>query len=197
MTPEESVRAMAERLLAIDYRRHGDKSWSKAALLREYFRRAARWADAYGCDTRVPFFDIALCVDPQVRAAPEVVDGVVNGVRPDARNAITKVAPFILQWAALRAAPDFALPSGLEDPFEPLILVFERDGGFHTENGEANLEYRAVPLRTWRERAADPPMPSFAPGVLDEIDRTGSMKQFGYVMGPDGKPVGRSAPGEK
>ncbi|MFI5897840.1 hypothetical protein ACIA5D_47935 [Actinoplanes sp. NPDC051513] len=31
MTPEEAVDAMAERLAAIDYRRHGDKAWSKAA----------------------------------------------------------------------------------------------------------------------------------------------------------------------
>ena len=59
MTPEEAVNAMAERLAAIDYQRHGDKAWSKTALIREYFRRAARWADAYGCDIKTPFFDIA------------------------------------------------------------------------------------------------------------------------------------------
>ncbi|SNY69396.1 hypothetical protein [Paractinoplanes atraurantiacus] len=186
MTPEESVQAMAERLRAVDYARRGDKAWSKAALLREYFRRAARWADAYGCETRTPFFDIAQCVDPGVRAEQAVIDGLVRDVDDGTRNAIRQVAPFMLHWAALRAAPGGVMPEGLEDPFEPLILLFERGGGFHTENGEVNLEYLAAPLRGWRERASAPPMASFAGEALDEIDRAGSVAQFGHVIGPDG-----------
>src|SRR3954465_2089920 len=110
MTPEESVQAMADRLRAIDYERHGDKAWSKAALLKEYFRRAARWADAYGCDTRTPFFDIALCVNPTIRADQETVDNVLRAVDSGTRNGITRVAPFILNWAALRAAPGVTVP---------------------------------------------------------------------------------------
>ncbi|UQU67764.1 hypothetical protein COUCH_16450 [Couchioplanes caeruleus] len=191
MTPDEAVQAMADRLRAVDYERRGDKAWSKAALLREYFRRAARWADAYDCDTRSPFFDIAQCVDPSVRADQTVIDSLVRDVSSGTRNAITRVAPFILHWAALRAAPAVTVPPELEDPFEPLILLFERGGGFHTENGEVNLEYLAAPLRGWRERAGTPPMVSFAPEVLDEIDRSGSMAQFGFVTGPDGRPVSR------
>ena len=70
MTPDEAVRAMAERLEAISWERFGDRSWSKAALMKEYFRRAARWAAAYECDTRIPFFDIAACVDPGVDPPP-------------------------------------------------------------------------------------------------------------------------------
>jgi hypothetical protein len=189
MTPEESVQIMADRLRAIDYERHGDKAWSKAALLREYFRRAARWADAYGCDPRTPFFDIALCVNPGIRADDEVVDTVLHKVASGTRNAITRVAPFILHWSAFRAAPGVTVPPELEDPFEPLILLFERDGGFHTENGEVNLEYLAAPMRGWRAFASRPPMPSFAPDDLDEIDRAGSIAQFGYVVGPDGRPA--------
>jgi hypothetical protein len=171
MTPEEAVAAMADRLRAIDYERRGDKAWSKAALLREYFRRVARWADAFGCDTRTPFFDLALCVNPNVRADQAVVDDVLRAVADGTRNAITRVAPFILHWAALRAEPGVAIPPELEDPFEPLILLFERGGGFHTENGEVNLEYLSAPMRGWRDRANAAPMPSFSPEALDAIDR--------------------------
>jgi hypothetical protein len=32
-------------------------------------------------------------------------------------------------------------------------------------------------------------MESFAADALDEIDRAGSMAQFGYVIGPDGEPL--------
>jgi hypothetical protein len=191
MTPDESVQAMADRLRAIDYERHGDKAWSKAALLREYFRRAARWADAYACEARTPFFDIAACVNPHVRADQAVVNSVLQDVESGTRNAITRVAPFILHWAAARAAAGDNVPPQLEDPFEPLILLFERDGGFHTENGEVNLEYLAAPMRGWRAFASKPPMPSFAPQDLDEIDRAGSIAQFGYVIGPAGLPAGQ------
>ena len=182
MTPDEAVRAMAARLSAIEWERHGDKAWSKAALLREYFRRAARWAIAYECDTRVPFFDIAACVDLSIRADQGVLDDVLEQVRAAGRS-VTRVTPFLLHWAALSATPSVDLPPDLEDPFEPLVLLFERDGGFHTENGEVNLEWLSVPMAGWRNRADNPPMASFAADVLDEIDRAGSIAQFGYVMG--------------
>ncbi|MEU8229145.1 hypothetical protein AB0C12_05995 [Actinoplanes sp. NPDC048967] len=188
MTPDEAVRAVAARLSTVGWERHGDKTWSKSVLLKEYFRRAARWAAAYDCDTKVPFFDIALCVDPNVRADRGVIDELLESVRSSGWN-VRQVVPFILHWAALSATPGFAYPPGLEDPFEPLIRMFERDGGFHTENGEVNLEYKSVRMAGWRNRAGDPPMTVFSDDVLDEIDRAGSIAQFGYVIGPDGRPV--------
>ncbi|MGW4941827.1 hypothetical protein ACWEOZ_09585 [Actinoplanes sp. NPDC004185] len=36
MTPDEAVRAVAARLSTIGWERHGDKTWSKAALLKGY-----------------------------------------------------------------------------------------------------------------------------------------------------------------
>ncbi|MBW6436341.1 hypothetical protein KZ829_21615 [Actinoplanes hulinensis] len=188
MTPDQAVHAVAARLRAVDWARHGHRCWSKSALLREYFRRAAQWAAARECDTAVPFFDIAACVDPGVRAGQRVIDDLVDDV--DGGWDVDNVIPFVLHWAALRATPGFVVPAGLADPFEPLILLFERDGGFHIENGEVDLEYRSVPMRGWRKHAGDPPMPSFAPEVLDEIDRAGSVAQFGYLIGPDGGPAG-------
>jgi hypothetical protein len=188
MTPDEAVQAVATRLSAIDWERHGHRTWSKAALLKEYFRRVARWAAAYDCDTKVPFFDLALCVDPNVRADQGVVDELLETLKSSGWN-VRQVVPFILHWAALSATPGFTYPSGLEDPFEPLIDLFERDGGFHTENGEVNLEYKSIRLGGWRNRAGDPPMAGFTADVLDEIDRAGSLAQFGYVIGPDGQPV--------
>ena len=190
MRPDEAVADMAARLGAVDWTRHGDKAWSKAALLKEYLRRAAQWAIAYECDTRTPFFDIAVCVDPSVRVDQAVVDELVKKVEPGGWDA-THVAPFIVRWAALRAREDVDLPADLDDPFLPLILLFERGGGFHTENGEVNLEWKSVRLTGWRKRATDPPLPSFAADHLDELDRAGSLAQFGYVMGPDGEPAGQ------
>lgn len=183
MTPDESVRSTAARLSAVDWQRHGYRTWSKAALMLEYLRRTALWADAYGCDSRVPFFDLAACMNPGIRADRDVVDDVLAKVGKGGWN-VKQIAPFILHWAALRPVLG-EFPPGLEDPFEPLLLLFERDGGFHTENGAIELEYLSVPMRDWRTRASRPPMASFAAEDLDEIDRAGSLEQFGYVMGRD------------
>lgn len=187
-TPDRAVQAMVARLSAIDWERHGHRCWSKAALLREYFRRAARWARTYECDTPVPFFDIAACVDPTVRADPQTIDDLLAAVNGGWN--VDHVIPFILHWAALRATTGIRVPADLEDPFEPLIRLFERDGGFHTEKGDVILEYLAVPMRGWRQRADNAPMPSFAADALDEIDRAASLAQLGYIMGPDGNPAG-------
>ncbi|GIF08923.1 hypothetical protein [Actinoplanes siamensis] len=185
MTPDEAVHAMAVRLSLVDWERRGDKAWSKAALLKEYFRRAARWAIAYGCDTRVPFFDIAACVNSSIRADQNEIDHLLEKIVAGRGGWNAKqMAPFILHWAALRATPDIALPPELEDPFEPIVLLFERGGGFHTEHGEVNLEWLSVPTSGWRKRADAPPMLAFTPEVLDEIDRAGSIAQFGHVIEP-------------
>ncbi|MBM2622941.1 hypothetical protein JIG36_46325 [Actinoplanes sp. LDG1-06] len=82
------------------------------------------------------------------------------------------------------AASSADLPDDLEDPFEPLIQLFERGGGFHTEKGAVNLEWKSVRMAGWRDRAEAPAMSSFAADALDEIDRTGSLAQFGRVVGP-------------
>jgi hypothetical protein len=183
MTPDESVRATAARLSAVDWQRHGYRTWSKAKLLLEYLRRMAQWSQAYGCDEPVPFFDLARYVNPDVRADPQLVEEATSRAAKGGWNA-EQLVPFILHWAAVRASPGVRLPEELEDPFEPLLLLFERDGGFHTANGFAEMEYLSVPLTKWRQRATRPPLPSLDAEALDEIDRAGSMKQFGYVMGP-------------
>ncbi|MBL7260843.1 hypothetical protein [Paractinoplanes lichenicola] len=67
---------------------------------------------------------------------------------------------------------------GLEDPYEPLLLLFERGGGFHIENGVVDLEWKSVRIAAWRSRATDPPA-GLAPEVLDEIDRAGAAARFG------------------
>ncbi|MEU4694882.1 hypothetical protein [Actinoplanes sp. NPDC023714] len=185
MTPDEAVDAMAARLSTIDWERHGDKAWSKAALLKEYFRRASLWAAAFHYDTGGPFFDIAAQVDPAIRADQQVIDALVEKIAAGRGGwNVKQLTPFLLHWAALRATPGVALPPDLEDPFEPLILLFERGGGFHTEHGEVNLEWKSVSMSGWRDRAGSPPLRSLTREALDEIDRKGSIAQFGRVIGP-------------
>jgi hypothetical protein len=175
---------MVARLAQISWERHGHRAWSKAALLKEYFRRAARWSTALACTPRTPFFDIAACVDPAIRADPAAIDQLTQIANQGGANwGVAHVLPFIVHWSALRATPGIVLP-GLKDPFEPLILLFERDGGYHMEQGGVNLEWMTMRVSGWRDRAADQPMASFDPQLLDQIDQAGSMEQFGHPPKP-------------
>ncbi|MFF4650880.1 hypothetical protein [Streptomyces sp. NPDC001380] len=165
---------MAERLFAIEW---ADTEaafvhdWSRVLLMREYLRRAALWVQAYGIDDSWPFFDLAAHIDPTVRAAPELVarmeealDGRVG--LPLAYNSCFHAT----HWAALQDARE--LPA-LDDPFEPLITLFERGGGFGTENRSADFTLAMVPFRTWEHHVASEPVVTLDPAVLDRLDQEG------------------------
>ena len=68
-------RTVLERLRAIDWSDDSkafEHANSRALLMREYLRRAALWARAYGAERSWPFFDIAEYVDAAVQTPPEV-----------------------------------------------------------------------------------------------------------------------------
>ncbi|MFC9751821.1 hypothetical protein [Streptomyces sp. NPDC056921] len=71
---DDRARAVIGRLRAVD-RIDGSAAYehanSRAPLMREYLRRAARWARAYGAEESWPFFDIAEHVAPEVRTPPD------------------------------------------------------------------------------------------------------------------------------
>lgn len=183
MNVDEAVHQTVERLRRIRWERPGHRAWSRAVLLREYLRRVAQWRAAYDCSPDTPFFDIAACVESSIRVQPELIDGLSKEL--DERGAeldVIYLVPHIVNWTALRATPGVRLPD-LEDPFEPLMLMFERGGGFHMEQG-VNLEWITVSLRGWRDRLNEQPMASLDPEALDKIDEEGSMKQFGYRIEP-------------
>lgn len=63
----------AERIVAVDWRGSFDHRRSRAYLMKEYLRRAARWVQATGATTW-SWPDIAAAIDPAVRADPAVVE---------------------------------------------------------------------------------------------------------------------------
>src|SRR4051812_34686615 len=111
MTSTDAELLMLERLQAVDWEQHDLRTLSRMRLLQEYLRRAAQWAVAVGCESEWPFFDIARCLDPAIRADPELVHRLEdhlasNGAQWYAR----KIGPpSMLHWAALRSRPDVSL----------------------------------------------------------------------------------------
>jgi len=142
--------AVLSRLLTADWDGLSsfDHAVSRRTLMREYLRRAAWWARELHAEGEWPFFDIAVRFAPDVRAPEDLTAPLETLIHE--RIGWPRVASTCraaLRWAALLDA-GVPVPEGLPDPFEPLILMFERGGGFMTENGFIELDGSSLPLIT-------------------------------------------------
>lgn len=132
---DHSSHAVLERLRAIDWSddlKAFEHANSRALLMREYLRRAALWARAYGAEQSWPFFDIAEHIAEAIRTPPEdaaALEEILSGLAPASLKITCRGA---VRWAALRQA-QIEWPGDLPDPYEPLILMYERGGGYFLE----------------------------------------------------------------
>ncbi|WP_231905072.1 MULTISPECIES: hypothetical protein [Streptomycetaceae] len=144
---------------------------SRTALMAEYLRRAATWANELGGADRWPFFDIAGRVAPAVRADPDQADRLERYLEENVGGFSTENAcRWALRWATLRDVQGDHLPR-LADPFEPLILMYERGGEIvPDETRSFNFGTRVVRALTWQEHLSPDPIVSLDPATLDALD---------------------------
>jgi hypothetical protein len=161
------------RLLVIDWNSPlaFDHRQSRARLMKEYLRRAALWATELDGGKPWPFFDIAELIAPDVHPPQEMADQleavIDEGIGWPAVQTVCRAA---LRWAALL---DFGhpIPPVLPDPYEPLLLMFERGGGFTTEHGFIELDGASVSRRSIADYLSDEPvLASLDPDYLDALD---------------------------
>jgi hypothetical protein len=168
----EAQREVAELLTQNDwnpadaYRR----SRSRALLMREYLRRSALWARDLGAEQEWPFFDIANRLNSAVRADKLLVQDVERSLTgrslwPSVKDSCI----YALHWAALvdGRSPDIAR---FEHPFDPLLTLYSRGGGFTSEHGFLDLDGISVRLLTCAENAEIEPAPLLSPTFLDDLD---------------------------
>ncbi|MFD0279456.1 hypothetical protein ACFVHB_36955 [Kitasatospora sp. NPDC127111] len=173
----DAPRATADRIRAIEWRafeRADAHVFSRAALLEEYFRRAALWLDAHGEPAWWPFFDLAAVVAPSVRADPALIAEVEGFIDEHVANPhVLTGSVAAVHWAALREARGVRLDDP-PDPFEPLIRFYERGGiAFRLENGFVDLGVVMVPRGNWRQHLAPTPVVELDDRVLDTVDAEG------------------------
>ncbi|HEX3789911.1 MAG TPA: hypothetical protein VHW44_18735 [Pseudonocardiaceae bacterium] len=172
MTPQNRTAAVLARLLAVDW--SGETSFdfprSRARLMKEYLRRAAFWARAFEATDQWPFFDVVASLAPEVRtpegAAAELETLISTRI---GWPSVAASARYALRWAAVLDA-GVHVPSTLADPFEPLLLLFERGGGYTTEHGFVDLGGASVRLLSWPDHLADEPVVSLDPAELAGLD---------------------------
>jgi hypothetical protein len=169
------VTELADRLTAIDW----DASTiefavhrrSRVALMREYLRRAAWWADRYKAADDWPFFDIAALVDQGVRADQAAVQQVnASLARPGPWPTVKDTCVWALHFAALLDA-GVELPD-LPHPFDPLIVVYERGGGFLPGNtGLLEIDLAGIDSGTLQDNLTTQPGAPMTESELDALDR--------------------------
>ena len=166
------VNAVADRILAVDWSGPLTRTRSRAALMREYLRRSAWWAQA-GNGAEWPFYDIASTVDPSVRADPAVVQRVLAHLDRSRQGVLVqRAAEAALHFAALRESgrPLPAVPASAADPFEPLVAMFERGGGFRLGGGTLiEVDTAGLPKGTLAQNLVEAPYVDM--NHLDELDQ--------------------------
>ncbi|MFG3532780.1 hypothetical protein ACGF8B_39645 [Streptomyces sp. NPDC047917] len=169
-----------ERLRAIDWNDDSaayEHANSRALLMREYLRRAAGWARAYRAEESWPFFDIAEHVTPGVRTPSDVateLEAVLTGLAP---SSLKKTCRGAVRWAVLRGAGG-ELPRDLpDDPYEPLLLMYERGGGYFVEEF-IDLDGAMLRLGTVESNLSARPFRTLAPATLDALDAEGEITYF-------------------
>jgi hypothetical protein len=166
----DRVAGLAERIKAIDWAGSFDRTRSRGYLMKEYLRRAAWWAKATESQ-EWPFFDIAAAVDPAVRADPAAVRDVEAHVKEKLQGVhATRACVRALHFAALLDA-GADVPEAPAQPFEPLLVMFERGGGFRVGGGGL-IEVDTLGLRagTVEQNLLAEPVVELDQAALDALD---------------------------
>jgi hypothetical protein len=164
--------ATLARLEAVDWK--GDSGFdhrrSRVQLMAEYLRRAARWAQFLDAADEWPFFDIPAHVDPSIQVpadqAKDLEALIYRGIGWPSVETASRAA---LRWAALLDV-GISLPPGLEDPYEPLLVMFDRGGGWTIEAGFIDVDGAAVRQQTWLDHLSTKPVTALDPATLDALD---------------------------
>ncbi|MDT0326812.1 RDD family protein [Nocardiopsis lambiniae] len=172
MSGATQVDALAVRIHAIDWNGNLDHTRSRVLLMREYLRRMALWTrtlDARGW----PFYDLAEFAAPGIRATDEVLKGVKDD--PDIVRqfpTVGKTCVWALHLAAARDA-GASLPD-LPDPFEPLIRMYERGGGFSlSTTGTIDIDGAGIHRGTLLHHLGDTPKAPETDTELNALDDIG------------------------
>ncbi|GAA1717119.1 hypothetical protein GCM10009745_77260 [Kribbella yunnanensis] len=172
VTDTAAAEAMVERLLAVKW--DGDTAFarrkSRARLGREFLRRTAQWAVAVGAEERWPFSDLAGALDPELTVDPELLARLApDDMSSDPFPVPPVVGEAIVRWAALGNLPKERFPE-LDDPYEPMLALFDRGGAYKRAPGELNLGFSSIQVRTVADRAALEPLPIDV-AALDALDQ--------------------------
>jgi hypothetical protein len=128
----------------------------------------AAWADALGVPKEWPFLDLAVVFDPAVENDPVWMQRLEADSGHQLWTMSRKVVADMFRWASLGGRPRERFPD-FDDPYEPMIQLFERGGEIWPGHGAIEFYLGSVPYRDIAERLSQPPVAIDAP-TLDALD---------------------------
>jgi hypothetical protein len=145
---------------------------ARGQLAGEFLRRKAVWANALGRTERWQFADLALLFDPSLPTNPAWLEGVEAAVGYELQSMVRSVITDMFRWVALGDRPYQRFPE-FDDPYEPVVQVFELGGQFWQRTGGIDLPAGGPAYLSLEERLAQSPIPIDPETLarLDEEDR--------------------------
>ena len=149
--------AALQRVREISWKYEPERRQSHTALMQEYLRRSALWAEALGRTADWPWYDVAAELPEESGETEDRwLEKVINELHQHVYQATKDATPAMqlayvrfISWAAVKDLPAtrrFILP----DPYEPLIVLFERGGWFRPEQGYVDLGNTNCSLGGWQ-----------------------------------------------
>jgi len=160
---------------------------SSLRLVVESLRRVAEWVVLSGRGDNLTARDV-LTVDLAGLLLPElVVAPALDAELPDPKRLQTCADRIIRNFVRWEASADHPLlaTSGLWEPYEPLIRLFERGGELFTHHGFIHVNHcDSFHPKSLREYADVPPMLDLGDHALDRLER--ELRSAAHPSGPTG-----------
>ncbi|MEE1930957.1 hypothetical protein V1J52_22725 [Streptomyces sp. TRM 70351] len=169
MTTPRDVLTRLQSITWLDVDACFDHERSRAALMLEYLRRAGAWAQFCDAEQAWPFFDIGALIDPALQVEEDVAADLEAFVSKVFWDSHKKVCRGAVKWPEVVRRHGVDLPD-LGDPYEPLLLMFERGGGFSMVNEFVDLTGAMIPVRNLHHHLSNPLLESTHTEALDALD---------------------------
>lgn len=172
MTQDNSVDRTIARIKAIKWELNDSRTASHIALLKEYLRRASLWATALGCTDKWPFFDVAAQIKSSLRSNEAKIEEVECHLAPlPISRTIRRFCEWFVHWSVVKNSPEITRIA-LPDPYEPLILLYERGGDFYREHVFLCFSVGCFPIGKLSDHYSLSPHILLDEEVLDQLDKT-------------------------
>lgn len=162
------------RILSLNWQ-GGDanRRGSQLALFNEFLRRVALWCEALEwLDAHPIASDLPGRVLPRVRATPVNTTLMQQTLRTLGKTSVYErmLLTHVLNWSAI-ADRDEVLVYTLPDPYEPVLLFYERGGWLSKPHGQAGWEISGMVDYVHRAQAYTDLEPlQLETGFLDQLD---------------------------
>lgn len=166
----ETPADLVDRISNIDWSTPPKQRKSQALLIQEFLRRTALWSSMLP-ESGWPFYDYAEELYPEIRALPEHVNQLQSLLDVGLSVFVKSTCEYALHFRAIQQQK--IIPFDLPDPFEPIILTFERGSPIRKSQGYfIEVDFLYVHMKTKSEWLKMGPQVELDIGQLDAMDAT-------------------------